>query len=219
MKTPLLILVTLLSLPAFADQQICFNVKTVQPVTDKTCGPVQGHAEIKNCETNQVAKVFDATWGVDCLRVPISINLQYKNKMLVGEFAKFDGVSQLILSKSFSMLPQRSIASEITAVKGSKCFSMIPLESPNATTCAPVDTQIQVHECSTKKPLGPRMEVKAHFTCRGKVKKLKYWYKDSLLVGVLKKSGNALKVSATYNLVYPQIYGAFEEPSRSTASH
>jgi hypothetical protein len=72
-------------------------------------------------------------------------------------------------------------------------------------------------------PPEPMMDVKAHFTCKGKVKKLKYWYGDSLLVGVLGQKRNGdLGVKDTYSLIYPEIYGAIVENEhdnkRSSAS-
>ncbi len=198
----------------------CFSAKPVQNLTADMCGPVDASVSIEDCATKQVSKTFTATMGLDCLGTPMKLKLLYnKDKMLVGEVTQFGEDEDLILSKTYIQDQSRSPAQAKPQVEhGSTCFTMRPIEKINSQTCEPVKAQIQFLNCGSHHPMGERLEVTTHYSCGSKHQELKYWYKRMMLVGSLQKTEKGLKVTRTYTLIYPSIYGIYNDRTTSSVS-
>lgn len=219
MKNLIIVAIGVLILSQVSKAEDCFSVKPAQNLTADMCGPVDASVSIKDCATNQVSKTFTATMGLDCLGTPMKLKLLYNDKMLVGEVTQFGDDSDLILSKTYIEDRSRTPAQAKPHVEhGSTCFTMKPLEKINSQTCEPVRAQIQFLSCESHKPMGQRLEVTTHYSCGSTHQELKYWYKKMMLVGSLQKTSKGLKVARTYTLIYPSIYGVYNDRTTSSVS-
>lgn len=219
MKNFIVIAIGVLAFGQASNAEECFSAKPAQNLTADMCGPVDASVSIKDCDTKQVTKTFDATMGLDCLDTPMKLKLLYNDKMLVGEVTQFGDDADLILSKTYIQDQSRTPAQARPRVEvSSTCFTMRPIEKINSLTCEPVKAQIQFLSCGSHKPMGERLEVTTHYSCGQKHQELKYWYKKMMLVGSLKKTPKGLKVARTYTLIYPSIYGIYNDRTTSSVS-
>ncbi len=206
---------TIFTQVSFAED--CFMIKPGQKLNADSCGPIGGLVSIKDCATGVILKTLSATLGVDCLGSPVKIKLLYNDQMLVGELTQDGDSSDLIISKTYFEDRSREPAQSKPRVERNyTCFTMRPIEAINPRTCEPVRAQIQFLDCGSHKPFGGRLEVTTHYSCNQSNPELKYWYKKMMLVGSLKKTPHGLKVAKTYALIYPSIYGVYND--RQTSS-
>lgn len=197
----------------------CFAIKPSEPLTGDTCGPVEATVEAKSCDTQVVSKTFSATVGLDCLDTPKKLKLLYNDKMLVSELTLSDKDNTFTQSKTYSEDFARMPAQAKPRLeKGQTCFTMRPVEEIDAQSCNPVRAQIQFLSCETHQPIGTRLEVTTHFSCGEAHPELKYWYKRMMLVGSLKKTNKGFRIAGTYTLVYPSIYGVYNDRKTSSVA-
>jgi hypothetical protein len=205
------------ALPLHAEE--CFSVDPGRILTEDSCGNVDAKISVSDCLTGEVHKNFSATMGFDCSESPPKLKLLYNGRMLVAEYSSFDQHPDFKVMKTY-ILDLTRTPSEVApqAFRGKSCFTMKPLEKINPSTCDPVRTQIQFASCTTHTALGKKFEVTAHYTC-GEHQSLKYWYKKMMLVGTLKRTNSGLQVSQTFSIVYPSIYGVFNDRSTSSVKN
>jgi hypothetical protein len=212
MKTYFNILALLfLSNLAVAQDHICFSMKPVDSLDEKACGQVMSQVDIKDCATSKVTRSFKTLVGFNCKEQPPTLNLKYQNQMLVGELSRFEGLATYFLSRTYvrggSSRSPASIHGHSS--RGDKCFTMVPKETPDPESCSSVVTTIQMKDCKTHEDSEPAFQATAHYSCHDKNQKLKYWYRDAMLVGVLEESKEGYRVKKTYSLVYPEVYGVY----------
>lgn len=106
----------------------------------------------------------------------------------------------LASTKAFSGPPQKGMP---VMRQGAYCFTMKPLSEFDETKCSPVKTQIKFVDCNSKESTTEEpIQVYARFECKLKQKQLKYWYKDSMLIGDLKKMDSGYEVINTKSVTY-----------------
>lgn len=97
------------------------------------------------------------------------------------------------------LLSQKSLASEPTI--GQRCFSMLPLHDVGER-CVPQQVRVQMQNCATNENIGEPMVVTARYECKGADRKLKYWYKDSMLISDLEPGLHGYGISNSYSIYY-----------------
>ncbi|MCC6278699.1 MAG: hypothetical protein IT289_12355, partial [Oligoflexia bacterium] len=102
-----------------------------------------------------------------------------------------------MIARLASIFVLSTFLSQTSHALESKCFSMQPKGSLNEKTCAPVPVTITYKDCDSG-AAGSVVDGVARFECKGKVKRLKYWHDDAMLIGVLERSGSGYNVAKTF---------------------
>jgi hypothetical protein len=196
---------------ALAQEKICFSMKPVSTLDSKACGQTQATVNIKDCSTSKTVRSFTTLVGFNCKENPPTLNLKYHNQMLVGELSQFEGLSEYFISRTYIRINSSRSPASVTGhpYKGKKCFTMTPKETPDPDSCGSVITTIQMKDCVTHESLEPAFQATTHYSCHDKNQKLKYWYHDSMLIGVLEESKDGYRIKKTYSLEYPEVYGVY----------